>query len=654
MDLSPEDLTKAREQLRGAWRTAHPDAPDSEMPAALRATEDDPEERPTRAYLSALWTKLKELVGSEKLSREDFDAAHRSAMSSAGGKASAAKKRAAKPEATEPRNFAEHNGFLVALWLPMNTAEQLAIPGGEPAESLHVTLCYCGDLAEVDDLTIARAISRVESLVSYRSPVEGQVAGYGRFNASESSDALDVFYASADIPGLEVLRQELVSELQWAGMPPNTTHGFSPHITLAYLDPTMENPADTAPSLPLRFGAVTIMAGERRIDIPLRGFGPMLYSTTAKGSAWKLFSELPAQFAEAPEWVNVLPVPGVYSHATYGKILITEERNQRFIDNFESRVYQQDLPITIDIEHDSKMSGAQGYIAEMRLNGNGSVDARIEWTERGRALIEEDRFRYFSPEWWDAWTPPGGQQIYQDVLIGGAICVRPFFKEDVLAPLVASEDQLYAAKPGSSGPYPEMERLGAAIRKEDIVSEKSTALTEAEVQEFRELKAKHDERERAFAEQATKLADLEAAKAANEARVAALETERRERKFTDVVMGRGGEADGAVWPGAIKDNVADLVALAEAVGEDSDIFKNHVTRMNETAKTLKASDAFKPIGSSQGSGAGDDDAINTKAKALMAAEPKLTYAEAVSRVFAEDPAAYEVHRRASVSRLSDD
>lgn len=644
MDISPEDLTKARDQMRAAWRASHPDAPESDMPEALRAAEADatPEERPTRAYLSALFKNLKDLVGST-ISREDFDAAHRSAMSSAGGKASAAKKRAAKQEASEPRGFAEHNGFLVALWLQPGTAEQLAIPGGEPAEALHVTLCYCGDLADVDDLTVARAISRIESLVSYRAPVEGQVAGYGRFNASESSDALDVFYAAADIPGLEDLRHEIAWELQWAGLPPLQNHGFTPHITLAYLDPELANPADKAPALSLRFSALTIMAGSRRIDIPLRGFGPMLYSTTAKGAPWKLFSELPHGFAEAPEWVNVLPVPGVYSHASYGKILITEERNQRFIDNFNARVYQQDLPITIDIEHDSKMSGAQGYIAEMRLNANGSVDARIEWTERGRQLIEEDRFRYFSPEWWDVWSPPGGTAVYQDVLIGGAICVRPFFKEDVLAPLVASEDQLYAAKPGTTGPYPEMVRLDAATTKEGIMSDKTTTLTEAEVQEFRELKAKHAEREQAFADQATKLADLEAAKTANDEKIAALERERRERKFTDTVMGKGGEADGAVWPGAIKDNVAELVALAEAVGEDSPIFTSYVARMNETAKTLKASEAFRPIGTSR---TNDDDTgaaaeVRKLAEAKRTADPKLTIEQAEAQVYAEQPELYE-------------
>ena len=231
MDISTDDMARARDQMRAAWRAANPDAPESEMPAALQ-----PEPRP-------------------------------------------------------------HTGFLVALWLHPTTAAQLAVPGGEAAEALHVTLCYCGDPAEVadPDLTVARAISRVESLVSYRGPIEGVVAGYGRFAASDTSDGRDVFYAAIDIPGLESLRQEIAQELQWAGLPPRATHGFTPHCTLAYLDPAAANPVADLPALALRFAAITIMVADRRIDIPLRGFGPMLYNLAdlcAADKPTRLFMEL--------------------------------------------------------------------------------------------------------------------------------------------------------------------------------------------------------------------------------------------------------------------------------------------------------------------------------------------------------------------------
>lgn len=656
VDLPERDRDTAIRKVRSAWRDLHPEVAESETPAMLRATsperaaEDEPEERPTRAYLTAFRTKLKELLGIA-IPEDDWNAAHRSAMSSAGGKASAAAKAKAKLEAREPEPFAfaePGTGFLVALWLPPSTAERLAIAGGEPAEALHVTLCYCGAVAELDELTIARAIAAVDRTVSYRAPLEGKIAGYGRFTASPTSDARDVFYASVDVPHLAELREAIATELIYANCPPRSTHGFTPHVTLAYLDPEAPNPVDTLPDLGLRFGAVTVMIGERRIDIPLGGFAPMLYSTAGQGGAWRLFTELPQGFAEAPEWVNVMPKPGTYQHPQYGAFTITRERNERFLQNHNDKVYQDFIPITLDIEHNGKMSGAVGYFEELRLNADGSLDAKVGWTDVGRTLLAEDRFKYFSPEWWDAWNRPGTDLWFQDVLIGGAICTRPYFKEDVLAPLVASEGQLFVPETRGGGRSAGVLRLLAAteevpVEKDQDQKTAAIALSEDEIKRFRELETKLAEREQAFGEQATKLAELETAKAANEAEMAALKTERQERKFTDIVRGKGGENDGATWPGAIKDNVADLVALAEAVGEDSDVFKNHVARMAEAAKTLAASKAFEPIGSSESGEGGDAwGQLEAKKREIHAADPELTDAMAMAEAIKRNP---DLHRK---------
>lgn len=644
VDLTTEHRQTAIERLRAAWRAQHPDAGDDPLPALLRAAEDA-EERPSRDYLAALWGKLKDLVGADKLSREDFDAAHRSAMSSAGGKATARKrKEQAASEAADPNQFAEPGeGFLVALWLAPSTAERLAVVGGESATALHCTLCYCGAVEDLDDLTLARAIATVEREASWRSPLEGQVAGYGRFNASPTSDAQDVFYASVDVPGLAELREALVASLTYAGCPPRTTHGYVPHITLAYLDPDAPNPVEEVPSISLRFSAVTIMAGPRRIDVPLGGFAPMLYSTAARGAPWRLFVEQ-QRYADVPEWINVLPVPGTYSHPLYGTIAITPERNQRFVSNFEARVYQQDLPIALDIEHDGKMSGAVGYIETLRINADGSVDAQVAWTDRGRELVEGDAFRYFSPEWFDVWREPASGDVYEDVLIGGAICTRPFFKENALRPLVASEGRLYAPESPDGGEPVLLRQLAPT---KEVPVEKDTdptivQLTEAEVQRFRELQARDAEREKAFADLQAKLTAQEEAKAASDERVARLEAEARTKRFTDLVMGRGGDGDGAVWPGAIDANVADLVALAEAVGEDSETFTRHVARMQETARTLAESDAFKPLGSRETSeGATALAEVRSLAEAKRKEAPALTIEQAERQVYAERTDLYE-------------
>jgi hypothetical protein len=66
----------------------------------------------------------------------------------------------------------------------------------------------------------------------------------------------------------------------------------------------------------------------------------------------------------------------------------------------------------------------------------------VEWTDRGRAFFKDDRFRYFSPEWYDRWEDPATRAQHSDVAIGGAICTRPFFKPPALRPLFASEGSL--------------------------------------------------------------------------------------------------------------------------------------------------------------------------------------------------------------------
>lgn len=146
------------------------------------------------------------------------------------------------------------------------------------------------------------------------------------------------------------------------------------------------------------------------------------------------------QFAEPPNKINVLPKPGTYSHPAYGKIVITQERNDNFVTHFQEGVYQKRLPI--DLEHETKLSGAAGWMTALAKEPDGSVSAYVEWTDRGIDAIKADRFKYFSPEWYNVWEQPISGDKYTDILIGGALCTRPFFKEPALLPLVANEEGL--------------------------------------------------------------------------------------------------------------------------------------------------------------------------------------------------------------------
>lgn len=135
----------------------------------------------------------------------------------------------------------------IACWLTPDQAVQLDVgEGGEEPDALHMTLCCIGDLEELPDdaAALAERVLRVVSV--FTPPIQGEISGVGRFMGATQ----DVLYASVDAPALPAFRQRLVDALELVGLPVDDSHGFSPHITLAYLDP------DTAlePTLELELG----------------------------------------------------------------------------------------------------------------------------------------------------------------------------------------------------------------------------------------------------------------------------------------------------------------------------------------------------------------------------------------------------------------
>ena len=553
MELEAQELRDAEEELRLVWEELYPG---EEFPDLL-AAEDDPEleaeplaaseERPGRDYLAAMVGWFKKTFGND-FDEDEYRKAHRTAMSKAGGKATARRRAEAKLQASEVHNH--------------------VVEHPEPVQGCEM----CGSVYSQEPVLKmpkgdARARYREADLEVEGEDADLKACGKCRFYKWGSCNLVEGTIEADDVCNL-----------------------FLPK-PLTYLPE------------------------------------PSIY-TAADGEDFRLFVE--QSFAEAPEWVNIIPKSGVYSHPKYGKIVLDKARAERFVKNFDDRVYQQDVPITLDAEHDGKWSGAMGYYEELRVNEDGSVDAKVKWTERGRTLVEGEQFRYFSPEWHELWRDPATLQVHQDVLVGGAITTRPFFKESALRPLVASEGSIFA--PEGSGPEYELREIPAVVEESELMT---VQMTEEEVADLRAAAARFAEAEA----RATRL----------EEDLTAVKNENRRKRFTDVVMGRGEGGDGAVWIGPIEDNVQALEAMADAIGEDSEGFKRFVETQTGVAKQLKENPSFRPIGTSepvenQQEGADAEvDRLATK----MVEERKVTYAEAVQQVFAENPALFRQHRRAS-------
>jgi 2'-5' RNA ligase len=164
-----------------------------------------------------------------------------------------------------------YNGVMIALFPSAVTAQQIAAVAGVtvPVEELHVTLAYAGGVDMLTDAQIAGAILAAKKVATYSEPLTGTINGLGRFNASQSSDGKDVIYAVVDLPGLDEVRKWLGKCMGDYEIQPIKNHGYTPHMTLAYIDTGTDSPISAMPTMPIRFDAISVAVGGRRVDYPL-------------------------------------------------------------------------------------------------------------------------------------------------------------------------------------------------------------------------------------------------------------------------------------------------------------------------------------------------------------------------------------------------
>jgi hypothetical protein len=581
--LSTSDIQTMRDQVRVAWETAFPD---TEVPRSLLATD--------RAIESVVLAE---------------------------------------------RQF---TGLLVALWVDPEQAVQLAVPGGEAPESLHLTLAYVADSADADDVTFARIVTALADVAALQSLISGKVGGAGCFYGSDSSDGRDVYYAVPDVPDLDFFREQVVRAMGQAGVfVGGGDHAYTPHITLAYGGAGADIPMP--PRIDLTFTGLTIVAGERRITIPfwqsqgveyLGAFPESLdyYAEKAQlkpqsgraSDSWRFSSR--RTFAAGDQWIQVLPPPGTYHHTLYGTLDFTGQKYDQILANFHAGVYAQTLPV--NAEHDLMTSGAVGWVTDMRRGPDGSIEVRTDWNERGRALIDQDQFRYVSAEWFNRWQDPVSGQWIDNVFSGFAICKRPHFKTDVLRPLAASEVEAFrAGEPGK-----EMNGMTNAAETQTPPVDAAIHLSEQELADFRAFRE---------AGGTAKLTELSEAVTKLQDDKKALETDARRKRFTDIARGRAEGADGVAWSGQVEDHVAMLTDLATAFGDDSEQVTRYIS--TQTAQATAFAEATKPLMQASGTSRGGDEAqdawsqIDAKAKALREQKPELTIEQARVQVLSQNP-----------------
>jgi HK97 family phage portal protein len=162
----------------------------------------------------------------------------------------------------------EHTGVMIALFIDPKVSKQLAIPDGEPAEDLHITLAFLGDKNEID-LNIPTLKKLLAGYASEAAPLEGTTSGVGRFSPSDQSDGLSPVWAAVNISGLQDWRANLVKQLEASNITIASNFDYQPHITLAYIDPDDPMPINDIPALDLSFNELWLCVGDDRYSFSI-------------------------------------------------------------------------------------------------------------------------------------------------------------------------------------------------------------------------------------------------------------------------------------------------------------------------------------------------------------------------------------------------
>ena len=174
-----------------------------------------------------------------------------------------------------------HPGAMIAWFPESGLARQLAAEGGEDADDLHVTIVYLTDDAAADlgDEGIERALGALRQCARGQGPMMGTLGGIGRF--SPGGDGKSPVIALVDVPGLSEFRAKLVGALGDAGVPVDSKHGFTPHMTLRYDAPGMDSLEQrgipTVETSPVAIDRLWLEAAGQKFEVPLDqvpGAGP--------------------------------------------------------------------------------------------------------------------------------------------------------------------------------------------------------------------------------------------------------------------------------------------------------------------------------------------------------------------------------------------
>jgi hypothetical protein len=150
-------------------------------------------------------------------------------------------------------------------------------------------------------------------------------------------------------------------------------------------------------------------------------------------------------------WIHAAR-PGHYQHPVYGDLDFDDERLKRLSDSVKLKIRGIDPDIDYDHKTDPVMGKkAAGWVKDSDVRPDG-LWLLVEFTDAAAKSIKEKEYRYFSPEYHQAWTDAQGKE-HKDVLFGGGLTNRPFLKD--LLPINLSELSFVSPAPKVPPTLPE-------------------------------------------------------------------------------------------------------------------------------------------------------------------------------------------------------
>ena len=369
-------------------------------------------------------------------------------------------------------------------------------------------------------------------------------------------------------------------------------------------------------------------------------------------------------FKEKATEIEVLQ-SGEWEHPQYGIIRITEDDIDKFVQSFDDGVRKVD--IAIDQEHMPE-KGAAGWYKSLRKvveDGKAKLTASVEWTALGKQLLNDGVFKYFSPEFEFDYEDMETHEAFDNVLIGGALTNRPYFKS--LAPVMLSEN-MYARfsdlelSEGGEKEAMTKDELKAQLAEdsefvlpEDATDEDKAAFEEAstelaeeaenkeeggeETEEVEEVETEEkEEKDEAVKASENFISKAEHSKQMNElkSKMGVVEKKLRFKEVTTAVQGyvfSESNPDGVLLP---KNTEAAINILMASTPKSAKLFTEFLTELPAVSAKL-----FTEQGGSEGDSGDNAAKVERKADKMIEEGKAQTYGEAVKTLQRNEPELFE-------------